>query len=326
MRAVVVTRPGGPEVLQLRERPRPEPGRGEILVRVGASALNRADLLQRRGAYPAPPGVVADIPGLEYAGEVEARGAAAELWPVGARVMGIVAGGGHAEVVCVHEREAMPVPDGLSLEDAAAIPEVFLTAWDAMFRQLELRLGERLLVHAAGSGVGTAAVQLARAAGIATVGTSRSADKLERARALGLGAAVAADDGDWEPRVIAAAGDGAIDAVLELVGGDYLPRSLRVLAPRGRLALVGTTGGSRVEVDLALVLRKRLRIVGTALRSRPLEEKIGLARDFSRAVIPLFESGALRPVVDRVLPFADVAVGHRLLEGNETFGKVVLRW
>jgi NADPH2:quinone reductase len=326
MRAIVVSRGGGPEVLERRERPRPEPGPGQILVRVRASALNRADILQRRGAYPAPPGVVADVPGLEYAGEVEARGAGADLWPEGSRVMGIVGGGGHAEFLVVHEREALRVPERLSLEDAAAIPEVFLTAWDAMFRQLDVRLGERLLVHAAGSGVGTAALQLARIAGIATIGTSRSAEKLERARALGLSVGVDASAGDWVPPVMDASGGTGVDAVLELVGGDYVPRSLRVLAPRGRLVLVGTMAGSRAEVDLGLVLRRRLRIVGTALRSRPLEEKIALARDFSDTVIPLFDDGRLRPVVDRVLSFADVAEAHASLERDASFGKIVLRW
>jgi NADPH:quinone reductase len=326
VRAIVVTQSGGPEVLVERDRPRPEPGPGQILVRVRASALNRADLLQRRGAYPAPAGIVADVPGLEYAGEVERRGDGADLWPEGSRVMGVVGGGGHAEFVVVHEREAIRVPGRLSFEEAAAIPEVFLTAWDAMFRQLDLRLGERLLVHAVASGVGTAALQLARAAGIETIGTSRSAEKLARARELGLGAGIDASDGDWEPRVMNATGGAGVDAVLELVGGDYLPRSLRLLAPRGRLVLVGTMAGSRAEIDLGLVLRRRLRIVGTALRSRPLEEKIALARDFSALVLPLLDDGRLRPIVDRVLSFADIVDAHRSLERDETFGKIVLRW
>src|SRR5688500_4495513 len=235
MRAVVITRAGGPEVLELQERPRPVPGHGQVLVKVLGSALNRADLLQRRGHYPAPVGVPADIPGLEYAGKVHALGPGATLWPVGTRVMGIVAGGGHAEFVCVHEREAIPVPDESSWEDASAIPEVFLTAFDALFRQMRLRLGERLLIHAVASGVGTAAIQLASSAGATVIGTSRSPAKLKRAAELGLQVPIDSSAGGWAERVEAATGGAGVDAVLDLVGGTWLADSLRVMAPRGRL-------------------------------------------------------------------------------------------
>ena len=326
MRAVVITRPGGPEVLEEQDRPRPEPGVGQIRVRVRGSALNRADLLQRRGNYPAPPGAAADIPGLEYAGEVEMLGPGSSLWPVGARVMGIVAGGGHAEFLCVHEREAIPVPDELSWEEASAIPEVFLTAFDALFRLARLRLGERLLVHAAASGVGTAAVQLASVAGATVIGTSRSRDKLQRAAELGLHIPVDASGQDWAPRVEQATGGIGVDVVLDLVGGSYLPHSLRVMALKGRLILVGLTAGSRAQVDLDVVLRKRLTIVGTVLRSRPLEEKVALAREFSSTVLPMLAAKRVRAVIDRVFPFRDISGAHRFLETNESFGKVVLRW
>lgn len=326
MRAIVITRPGGPEVLEERDRPLPEPGLGQIRVRVRASALNRADLVQRRGGYPAPAGAPADIPGLEYAGEVDALGPGAELWTPGRRVMGIVGGGGHAEYLCVHEREAIPVPEGLSWEEAAAIPEVFLTAWDALVRQMRLRLGERLLVHAVGSGVGTAALQLALAAGAMVLGSSRTASKLARARDLGLEHGIDGSREDWDARVLELTGGEGVHVVMDLVGGAYTPRSVRVLAPRGRLILVGTPAGARAELDLGLLLRKRASITGTVLRARPLEEKIALARDFADAVLPLFAAGRLRPVVDRVLPFAAIGEAHRALERNETFGKVVLRW
>ena len=326
MRAVVITRPGSPEVLEEQERPLPEPGAGQIRVRVRGSALNRADLLQRRGGYPAPQGAPADIPGLEYAGEVEALGAGATLWPVGTRVMGIVAGGGHAEFLCVHEREAMPVPDELSWDEASAIPEVFLTAYDALFRQGRLRLGERLLIHAVASGVGTAAVQLAASAGATVLGTSRSTGKLQRAVELGLDVPIDASDGEWAARVERATGETGVDVVLDLVGGSYLADSLRVMAPRGRLMLVGLTAGSRAEVNLDVVLRKRLTITGTVLRSRPLEEKIALARDFSAAVLPALAARRVRAVIDRAFPFGDIREAHRFLESNESFGKVVLRW
>ncbi len=325
MRAIVITRAGGPDVLEMQERPRPEPGAGQIRVRVHGSALNRADLLQRRGHYPAPAGAPADIPGLEYAGEVEALGPGARLWPVGTRVMGIVAAGGHAEFVCVHEREAIPVPDELTWDDASAVPEVFLTAFDALFRQMRLRLGERLLIHAVASGVGTAALQLASAAGATVIGTSRSAAKLQRAAELGLEHPVDSSGGAWADQVDGMAGAG-VDAVLDLVGGTYLAGSLRVMAPRARLVLVGLTAGSRAEVDLDVILRKRLTIIGTVLRTRPLEEKIALAREFSATVLPALASRRLRPVIDRVFPFHEIGEAHRFLESNESFGKVVLRW
>jgi NADPH:quinone reductase-like Zn-dependent oxidoreductase len=282
--------------------------------------------MQRMGHYPAPPGAPADIPGLEYAGEVDAVGPMATLWPLGSRVMGIAGGGAHAEFLCVHEREAIPVPANLSWEEAAAIPEAFLTAHDALLRQLDLRLGERLLVHAVGSGVGTAAVQLAALAGATTIGTSRSADKLARASALGLSVGVDTSRGEWAERLEASVGVNGIDAILDLVGGRYLAGNLRVLAPRGRLVVVGLTSGSRAELDMGVVLGKRLHIVGTMLRSRPLEEKIALAREFSDHVVPAFESGRLHPVVDRVLSFGEIRTAHELMASDATFGKIVLRW
>lgn len=326
MRAIVIARPGGPEVLELQDRPLPEPGRGQIRVRVRASALNRADLMQRQGSYPAPPGAPPDIPGMEYAGDVDALGAGAALWKLGDRVMGIVGGGAHAEHVVTHEREALPVPPGLSWEQAAAIPEAFLTSYDALFNRLDVRLGERVLVHAVGSGVGTATLQLARLAGATVIGTSRSADKLARARALGLEHAIDATSGDWAATVEAAIGQNAVHAVVDLVGGSYLRGNLRVLVPRGRLVIVGLTGGRTTELDMGMVLGKRLTIVGTVLRSRPIEEKIALAREFAARVIHFFESGRLVPVVERVFSFADIRAAHLLVESNSTFGKVVLRW
>jgi NADPH:quinone reductase len=326
MKAIVITRPGGPEVLEVAERPIPVPGPGEIRVRVRASALNRADLIQRRGRYPAPPGAPSDVPGLEYAGEVDAVGDGAGLWAVGNRVMGIVGGGGHAEYVVVHEREAVRVPHHLTWEEAAAVPEVFFTAYDALFRQLNLVVGERVLIHAVGSGVGTAAVQLARAAGAVTIGTSRTPAKLRRATELGLDVAVDAANGGWEAAVEDAAEGAGVQAVLDLVGGPYFAPNLRSLSIGGRLVVVGTVGGTEVQLDLGTLMRKRIRLIGTVMRSRPLEEKIALAREFSRSVVPLLASGRVRPVVDEVLPFARIADAHRRLETNETFGKIVLAW
>jgi NADPH:quinone reductase len=326
MKALVIARPGGPEVLVEEERPVPEPGPGEIRVRVHASALNRADLLQRRGTYPAPPGAPADVPGLEYAGEVEAVGEGAGLWAVGNRVMGIVGGGGHAEYVVVHEREAIRIPQPLSWEEAAAIPEAFLTGYDALFRQLDLKMGERLLIHAVGSGVGTAALQLARAAGATVIGTSRTAEKLRRAEELGLEVGVDTSREDLAEAVNQATYGSGVHAVLDLVGGKLLEASLRVVALRGRVVVVGTTGGTRAEVDLGLLLRRRIHLFGTVLRTRPLEEKIALAREFSNSVLPLLSSNRVRPVVDQVFPFRDIRKAHERMEENASFGKIVLTW
>jgi NADPH:quinone reductase len=326
MRAIVLTAPGPPSVLVERRRPTPAPHAGQIRVRVHASALNRADLLQRRGAYPAPPGAPPDIPGLEYAGEVDRLGNGVTRWRDGDRVMGIVGGGGHAEYVVVHEHEAIPMPDRMTFEHAAAIPEVFLTAYDALTRQARVTTGERVLIHAVGSGVGTAAVQLARADGLTTYGTSRSAEKRDRAHALGLEHAVDSLSGRWADDVLSLTRGEGVHVILDLVGGEYLGGNVRVLARRGRLVLIGLTAGARAELDMGLVLRKRLHIIGTVLRSRTLEEKIALARAFTDQVVPLFSAGRLRPVVDAVYSFGDIRVAHERLEANESFGKLVLRW
>ena len=326
MRAVIITHPGGPEVLEIQKRPTPEPGVGQIRVRVKASALNRADILQREGNYPVPPGVPADIIGMEYVGEVDALGPSASLWETGDRVMGIVGGAGHAEFLCVHEREAMPVPESMSWEEAAAIPEAFLTAYDALFNRLQLRLGETLLIHAVGSGVGTAGVQIARVAGATVVGTARTAEKLERAKLLGLHVGIDASRGDWPALVGGELGRERVNAVLDLVGGNYLDGNLRVLAPRGRIVIVGLTAGPVAQLNMGVLLHKRLAIVGTVLRARPLEEKIALAREFSERIVPLFDAGRLRPVVDRVFPFDEIRDSHALMESNRSFGKIVLSW
>ncbi len=327
MRAIVIARPGGPEVLELRDVPAPEPGLGRVRVRVAASGVNRADLLQRRGGYPAPPGWPPDIPGLEYAGTVDALGEGVAGWRVGDRVMGLVGGGGYAEQVLADAAEVLPVPDGLSLEAAAALPEAFITAHDALFTQLRLAAGETLLVHAIGSGVGTAALQLAKAAGARVLGTNRSEWKLERARELGLdGAIPTGARRDWVEAVLQATGGRGVDAILDLVGGDYLAGNTRVLAPRGRLIIVGLVAGRAAELDMDAVLSKRLAIFGTALRSRPPAEKAETTRAFARAALPLLADGRARPVLDRVYPAAQAAEAHRRMESGANFGKIVLGW
>lgn len=310
----------------MEQRPVPEPGPGEIRVRVSASALNRADLLQRRGGYPAPPGAPADIPGLEYAGTVHAIGPGVGMWAVGNRVMGLVPGGGHAEYLCVPEGEAVRIPQKLGWEEAAAVPEAFMTAYDALFSLLDLQAGQTLLIHAVGSGVGTAALQLARAAGAVTVGTSRTAAKLRRAGELGLGTGIDTSAEEFGEATERATSGHGVDAVLDLVGGPLLQATIPLLAPGGRIALVGLVAGTRIELDLALLLRRRAWLIGTVLRTRTHREKAALARAFSQNVLPLFTAGHVRPIIDRVLPFADVAEAHREMEANRTFGKVVLRW
>lgn len=324
VRAIVLEGFGGPETLVVREAPDPEPGHHEILVRVRVSGVNRADLSQRRGHYPAPPGEPADIPGLEFAGTVERCGRDVSLWSPGDPVMGIVGGGGYAERLVIHERAAVRVPRGMTLEDAGAVPEVFMTAWDALVRQMALGGGETVLIHAVGSGVGTAAVQLARDAGARTLGTSRTPEKLERARELGLHEGLAGDG--WPERVRELTGGRGADLILDLVGGPYLAGNLVALAPRGRHIVVGVPGGARAEIDLRALMGRRGSITGTVLRARPLEEKMALAREFEVRVVPRFEAGALRPVVDRVFAAEEAPRAHAWMEENRNFGKILLLW
>lgn len=325
MRAVVIREPGGPEVLEVREIPAPEPASDEVVVRVEAVGVNRADLLQRRGRYPAPPGYPSDIPGLEVAGVVDAVGAGVGDLAEGDRVMGVVAGGGYAERVAVPASTLVPVPDAVDLVAAAAIPEVFMTAFDAVFVQEGLGAGETLLVHAVGSGVGTAAIQLARRAGARTLGTSRTPEKLERARELGLDVAIAGDDG-WPEAVLETTGGKGVDVILDLVGGPYLAGNQKVLASRGRHIVVGVTAGATAEIDLRLLMGRRGSIRGTVLRARPVEEKALLARAFEEQVLPGFADGTLAPVMDRTFSAADAAEAHRYMESNESFGKILLKW
>lgn len=321
MRAIVIR---GPGKLELVDVALPEPGRGEARVRVRAAGVNRADLLQVRGVYPAPPDAPADIPGLEVAGEVDAVGPGVIDVKTGDRVFAVVSGGAYAEAVVVHARTLAPMPSTISFTDAAAIPEAFVTAYDAMVIQCGLAAGETVLIHAAGSGVGTAAVQIARTIGARSIGTARTASKLEGAKKLGLEAGVVPNEGAFAAAVRAANGGRGVDVVLDLVGGGYTAESLRALAPRGRLVLVGLLGGTNAEIDLGLVLRQRLRIVGTVLRARPLEEKILAAQLLARNIAPLVASGAFRPIVDRVLPLAQAADAHAELAANQSFGKIVL--
>jgi NADPH:quinone reductase len=325
MRAVIYAGAGGTEVITIGDVPKPEVKPEHIRVRVHAAGLNRADLLQRMGQYPAPHGWPANIPGLEYAGEVEAvRGVT--RWKVGDRVMGLVGGGAQAELVAVHQDEALPIPDLLSYTEAAAIPEAFLTAYDALVVRGRVAAGERVLIHAVGSGVGTAASQIGRHLGATVLGTSRSADKLARALVYGLVIGI-----DTSRRQFREAIGEPVDVVLDMLGGPAFADNLAVLAPRGRLVLLGFLAGRRTTADLGPILRNRLEVIGTVMRTRTLDERIPLVREFTERMLLLFDpridhDAPLRPVLERAYAMTELAEAHRLLESNETFGKIVGTW
>lgn len=329
MRAVVITSHGGVGGIGVMEvESPPAPVADRVRVRVHAAGLNHADILQRRGSYPAPPGYPQNIPGLEFAGEVEAIGDAVGAWKIGDRVFGIIAGGAQAELVVVPESNLARVPTQLSWAEAGAMPEVFITAHDALFTRAGLQMGDRVLVHAAASGVGTAAVQLAHAVGATVYGTSRNADKLNRMRELKLGMDESVAVGDAPAKFVEAVqkwtNGAGVDVILDLVGGSYFPPSLEALSIRGRIISVGTTAGTKSEIDLDLLKRKRAAIIGTMLRTRSIEEKADATRRFAAAVLPLVSRGWIRPVIDRVYPIDQVRDAHERLESNPSFGKIVL--
>ncbi len=322
MRAVVLTEHGGPEVLTVAEVPDPTPGPDEVLVEVAATALNRADLLQRRGRYPGPP-MDHEIPGMELSGRVVDRGERVSSWTVGDPVMGIVGGGAYAEKIAVHERQLVGTPTSVDLVDAAAIPEVFITAWDALVRQGGLTSGRVALVHAGASGVGTAAIQIARAVG-ATVIVTASTGKVDACRALGADLAVDYTADDFVARVKEHTEGRGVDVVLDVVGGDYLARNLDALAVGGTIVQVGVMADAMATFPLGALLPKRARLIGTVLRSRPIEEKIAVTQQFRREVLPLFDSGALAPVIDSRYPLEQIADAHRHMESNVNIGKIVV--
>lgn len=324
MQAIVLETPGGPEVLRLREVPDPVIGPEEVLVDVVSTAVNRADVLQRMGMYPYPGRRPAhDIPGLELAGRVAAVGERVTLWQVGDPVMGIVTGGGYATRAAVHERQLVRVPDAVALADAGAIPEVWITAYDALVLRCGMRAGDTVLVHAGASGVGTAAIQLAKAMG-ATVLVTASSTKVERCRALGADVAIDYTREDFAAVCKEHTGGRGVDVVLDVVGGDYLDRDVAAAALHGRIVQVGTMGAGKASINLGLLMTKRLSLHGTVLRSRPVDEKIAVTQRFGHEVVPGFARGTFRPVIDRRFPLAEVGRAHELLEANATFGKVVL--
>lgn len=326
MKAIIYTGKGGPEVVEVREVPDPAPQRGEVLVRVRAAALNRADLLQRRGLYPPPPGVRDDIPGLELAGEVLRCGEGVAGWKVGDKVMAIATGEAQAELAVVNERMLVRAPEGLSFEETGSLPEAGITSHDALFTLGGLRPGWPVLIHAVGSGVATVALQIARAAGATVIGTSRTPDKLERARALGLdhGILLGKDDPRFAEEVKRLTGARGVPLVLDFVGAPYLAENLGALAVGGRVVVIGVMGGPKAELDLGAQMRLRASVVGTVLRPRPLEEKVAATQAFAREVLPLVAAGKVKAVLDAAFPMARAREAHARMERNETFGKLVL--
>jgi putative PIG3 family NAD(P)H quinone oxidoreductase len=322
VRAILVSGDSGD--LAWSEVPTPEPGADAVLVQIHATAVNRADLLQRRGFYPPPPGEP-DILGLEAAGVVVAKGERVEKWQVGDRVCCLLGGGGYAEYVAVHGEMLLPIPPQLDFIQAAAIPEVFYTAFITLVLEGDLRANERALVHAGGSGVGTAAIQLARQRGAQVFVTAGSDDKLARCAELGADAGINYKTEDFADRVAKLTGGEGVDVILDCVGGSYLERNVGALRAKGRLVIIGLMGGAKAEINLALLVGKRLRVLGSVLRSRPLAEKIAITEAFKTEVLPLLASGKVAPIVDAVHPITEAARAHEYVAANRNFGKVVLR-
>jgi putative PIG3 family NAD(P)H quinone oxidoreductase len=323
VRAVVLREHGGPEVLVITDSADPAPAPEEVLVRVHATALNRADLLQRMGMYPNPFPADDEIPGLEFAGEVIGCGPRVTMWRPGDRVMGIVSGGAYAEKLVIHERQAMAVPDGMTWTDAAAIPEVFITAWDALVVQGGLTSGRWAMVHAGASGVGTAAIQICRAIGARVIVTC-SAGKVQACRDLGADAVVDYGSQDFVAEALSVTGGAGVDVILDVIGGEYVEKNVAALAVKGRIIQVGVMAGKPLPFNVGLLLGKRATITGTVLRARPTEEKIAISRRFAAEMLPLFSTGAMRPVVDSVHPFVDIAAAHVRMASNANVGKIVV--
>ena len=322
MRAVVLRSHGGPEVLTIEEVADPAPGHDDIVVDVEHTAINRADILQRMGMYPDPRRRTLEIPGLEYAGVVSEVGADVSGWSVGDRAMGIEAGGCYAEKVVTHARQALPVPDSIASADAAAVPEVLLTAWDALVGQGGLTSGRWALVHAGASGVGTAGIQIAKAIG-ARIAVTCSAGKIDACRTLGADVVLERSPTDW----LAALSEqvpGGFDVVLDVIGGEETDRNLKAVRMDGTIVQVGLMGGANASVNVGLILSKRITWIGTTLRARPVERKLALSQRFIDEMLPLFEDGALRPVVDSRFAFADIADAHRHMEANANVGKILV--
>jgi putative PIG3 family NAD(P)H quinone oxidoreductase len=311
---------GPPEALEIVRIPRPEPGPGQILIAVKAAGVNRPDVLQRLGFYPPPQGAPETM-GLEVSGEVAALGEGVERWRVGDRVVALLPGGGYAEYAVADARHALPVPEGLGLVEAASLPETVFTVWANVFDIGQLQSGETCLIHGATSGIGVTAIQMAKAAGAKVITTGRGAEKAHEAKALGADLAIDSSSGDWAAEVQAA---GGADLVLDMVGGAYTPKNIDVLKPHGRLVQIALLGGAKAEVDLGLIMRKRLTLTGSTLRPRPAEDKGRLAWGVEQTVWPWIEAGKLRPIIDSTFPLAEAAKAHARIDESGHLGKIVL--
>jgi putative PIG3 family NAD(P)H quinone oxidoreductase len=323
MIAVEIAQPGGPEVLRIVERPTPQPGSDEVLVRVEAAGVNRPDLMQRLGRYPPPPGA-SDIPGLEIAGTITAVGTGVRTLTTGDRVCALVSGGGYAEYCVAPAVQCLRVPGRLDAVSAAAIPETFFTVWTNLFERGGLRAGERALVHGGTSGIGTAAIQLAHAFDAIVFATAGSDAKCDACRRLGAAVAINYKTEDFVEIVKRETGGAGVDVILDIVGGDYVARNIDCLGMHGRLVQIGAQSGPRVAINLMPILQRRLTLTGSTLRARSVQEKGTLAREVERHVWPLLESGRVAPVIDRTYPLAEAADAHRRLESSEHIGKIVL--
>jgi putative PIG3 family NAD(P)H quinone oxidoreductase len=322
MRAVVLRSHGGPESLTIEDVPDPVGGPEDVVVRVRATALNRADLLQVMGMYPNPRPAALEIPGLEFSGTVDTVGERVTMWKVGDEVMGIEAGGAYAELIATHERQLMRVPAAVGVADGAAIPEVFLTAWDALVLQGGLTSGRWALVHAGASGIGTASIQIAKSIG-ARIAVTASSGKMDLCRSLGADLVLERSPSPWLTEAMAAVPEG-FDTILDVVGGDEIERNLRAIAMKGRIIQVGLMGGSTVPVNVSTLMGRRASWTGTMLRARPIEEKIALTRRFASEMLPLFDNGTLHPVIDSRYPFDEIADAHRHMAANANAGKIMI--
>jgi len=321
MRAVEITKPGGPEVLQPADRPQPDPRAGEILVKVAAAGVNRPDVLQRTGNYPVPPGA-SDIPGLEIAGEVV--GGSTKLFKPGEKVCALVAGGGYAEYCVVPEAQALPIPKGLTPIQAASLPETFFTVWSNVYDRGKLAPGETFLVQGGSSGIGVTAIQMATATGNRVFATAGSEEKCAACVRLGAEKAFNYKTQDWSAEVLAATGGKGVNVILDMVGGDYVPKELKCLAEDGRLVFIAYLRGPKTELNIDAVMRRRLTITGSTLRPRPVEFKGAIARSLREKIWPLIESGRIKPEIYKTFPLEQASEAHRLMESSQHIGKIVL--
>ena len=326
MKAIIITQPGGPEVLQIAERPVPEFAANEVLVKVMAAGINRPDVAQRKGNYPPPAGAPADIPGLEIAGIIEEVGPAVTQWQIGDKVCALVIGGGYAEYCNVPAGQCLPIPDNLSFAEAASLPETFFTVWSNVFDRGALKPGESLLVHGGSSGIGVAAIQMAKALGSIVYTTAGSEEKCSFCEALGADRAINYKTENFSDAMDTLTNGKGVDVILDMIGGDYTPLNIKSLANEGRLVMINAMQGKDVQVDLSAVMRKRLTITGSMLRSRDTAFKTAIAQSLQKIIWPLLSAGKIKPVIYKIFPAGEAAKAHALMESSEHMGKIILEW